>query len=54
MKINITLICGLLFGLLTLSSCGNQKKTMGNYTFKTACLRTNLDGSQSLIAWGNG
>lgn len=48
------LICGVVIGLLSLSSCSSSKTTPGNYTFKTECVRTELDGSQSLIVWGNG
>ncbi|MGO4819712.1 hypothetical protein [Flavobacterium sp. W22_SRS_FP1] len=31
-----------------------QKKTAGNYIYKTECLGVELDGSQTLKAWGNG
>jgi hypothetical protein len=31
-----------------------QKNISGNYTFKTECLGLELDGSQTLKAWGNG
>lgn len=31
-----------------------QKKTAGYYTYKTECLGVELDGSQTLKAWGNG
>lgn len=32
----------------------SQKKTAGYYTYKTECLGVELDGSQTLKAWGNG
>jgi hypothetical protein len=35
-------------------SVSAQKKTAGNYTYKTECLGVELDGSQTLKAWGNG
>lgn len=31
-----------------------QKNISGNYNFKTECLGLELDGSQTLKAWGNG
>jgi hypothetical protein len=31
-----------------------QKKTAGFYTYKTECMGVELDGSQTLKAWGNG
>ena len=31
-----------------------QKVNSGNYTFKTECMGIELDGSQTLKAWGNG
>jgi hypothetical protein len=35
-------------------SVSAQKKTAGNYIYKTECLGVELDGSQTLKAWGNG
>lgn len=35
-------------------SCSPQKNISGNYTFKTECLGIELDGSQTVKAWGNG
>lgn len=41
--------------LLMLASISfSQKKTAGYYTYKTECLGVELDGSQTLKAWGNG
>ena len=37
-----------------LISCVGSKKVAGNYTYKTECLGVELDGSQTLKAWGNG
>ncbi|MEO7283125.1 hypothetical protein [Gelidibacter sp.] len=54
MKLRKILVYGLISGLLSFSSCSTPKTMSGNYTFKTECIRTELDGSQSLIAWGNG
>lgn len=31
-----------------------QKSTAGNYSYKTECMGVELDGSQTLKAWGNG
>ena len=44
----------LVVGLLIFASCGPQKKNAGNYTYKTECLGIEMDGSQTLKAWGNG
>jgi hypothetical protein len=35
-------------------SCNIQKKIAGNYVYKTECLGVEMDGSQTLKAWGNG
>ncbi len=35
-------------------SVSAQKKTAGNYVYKTECLGIELDGSQTVKAWGNG
>lgn len=36
-------------------SCGNPQKSMsGAYTYETECMGTEMDGSQTLKAWGNG
>jgi hypothetical protein len=41
--------------LLMLASISfSQKKTAGYYIYKTECLGVELDGSQTLKAWGNG
>ena len=45
----------LLLILVTLNSCITaQKKSAGYYNYKTECLGVELDGSQTLKAWGNG
>lgn len=35
-------------------SCKPSEKVSGNYTYKTECMGVELDGSQTLKAWGNG
>ena len=40
--------------LILASISFSQKKTAGYYTYKTECLGVELDGSQTLKAWGNG
>jgi len=35
-------------------SAAAQKKTAGFYSYKTECMGVELDGSQTLKAWGNG
>jgi len=50
MKLKIVLLLALL-----VSAAGySQKKISGNYIYKTECLGMELDGSQTLKAWGNG
>ena len=36
------------------SSCNPQKKISGNYSYETECMGIELDGSQTLKAWGLG
>jgi hypothetical protein len=40
--------------ILVLFSCSPQRKIAGNYTYKTECLGVELDGSQTVKAWGTG
>jgi len=40
--------------LIVLISCNSQKKIAGNYSYKTECLGIEMDGSQTVKAWGNG
>lgn len=50
-RINIAL------GVMTivlLFSCNPQKKIAGNYENKTTCMGVELDGSQTIKAWGTG
>ncbi len=47
----------LLVAILALSvtiECVAQKSTAGNYIYKTECLGVEMDGSQTVKAWGNG
>ena len=34
--------------------CNPQKKISGNYNYKTECLNVELDGSETMKAWGEG
>lgn len=43
-----------LIAFLAFSGAYAQKKTGGNYAYKTECMGVELDGSQTLKAWGNG
>ena len=47
-------IIGLVLSTILVLSCNPQKKTAGHYTYETECLGTELDGSQTLKAWGTG
>ena len=49
-KISLCFLC-----LLFLNACNNkQTVTSSYYTYKTECLGAELDGSQTLRAWGTG
>jgi hypothetical protein len=37
-----------------LSSCGQKNSVSANYELKTECMGVELDGSQTVKAWGNG
>jgi hypothetical protein len=50
-KVYITLIGTL---VLMLSACSPQKQNAGNYNYKTECLGVEMDGSQTVKAWGSG
>lgn len=39
---------------ICLISCKSQRKVAGNMTYKTECLNVELDGSQTVKAWGTG
>ena len=56
MKIRIAIIIGVLLSLTASNAqtARAQKKNSGNYTHKTECMGVELDGSQTLKAWGNG
>ena len=47
-----------LFSVITFSficlSCNNLRQVSANYDYKTECAGVEGDGSQTLIAWGNG
>lgn len=45
----IILIAGISF-----VSCDPQKKIAGNYSYETECLGSEMDGSQTVKAWGVG
>lgn len=40
--------------MLTLSGCAGVKTVAGNFNYKTECLGSELDGSITVKAWGNG
>jgi hypothetical protein len=39
---------------ILLVSCNPQKNIAGNYSYRTECLGIEMDGSQTVKAWGNG
>ncbi len=50
MKSNLIII----MFFIAITSCSGQKKLAGNYTYKSECMGVELDGSQTIKAWGNG
>jgi hypothetical protein len=51
---NKLLVSLLLISCLAIQVSYGQKSTAGNYTYKTECMGVEMDGSQTLKAWGNG
>ena len=47
--ISISALCAIF-----LCSCNAQNKIAGNYSTETECMGVEMDGSQTLKAWGNG
>lgn len=45
----VMVCCAILLG-----GCRSKKDISGNYTYKTECLGTEMDGSLTVKAWGNG
>lgn len=46
---------GFVIASSTLNSCGDAQKSMsGNYTYETECMGIEMDGSQTVKAWGTG
>ncbi len=52
--IKIVLAAALMVLPQQLAVYGQQNTNMGNYTFETECVGVEMDGSLTLIAWGNG
>lgn len=50
---NIVIICTCL-ALISLLSCNPQRQIAGHYSYETECLGSELDGSQTVRAWGTG
>jgi hypothetical protein len=48
------IVASLLLLCLSTAAQAQQKRVAGNYAFKTECLGLELDGSQTLKAWGTG
>lgn len=40
--------------VIMIAGCNPQRHMAGNYTYKTQCMGIELDGSQTLKAWGDG
>lgn len=44
----------LISSLISFYGCGTVKNNTGTYSFQTECLGSNLDGTQTVKAWGKG
>lgn len=53
-KRNQFILSTIVFCLLALGACSTVKNNAGNYSFQTECLGSNLDGTQTVKAWGKG
>lgn len=53
-KLLIIVVCVLSVVFIWGCKSSPQKSMSGNYTYKTECMGIELDGSQTLKAWGNG
>lgn len=53
MKTQKLILVAFLVTSLAFSSHG-QQSTAGNYTYKSECMGVEMDGSQTVKAWGNG
>jgi hypothetical protein len=53
MKNKFLLAIAVAFSMLV-PGCVSKKQIAGNYTYKTECLGVEIDGSQTVKAWGNG
>jgi hypothetical protein len=47
-------ILAIIISVFIFCSCNPQKRIAGNYNYKSECLGVELDGSQTLKAWGSG
>jgi hypothetical protein len=49
------IVLNLIRGIYCISSCSSSQRAVnGNYTYKTECMGIEGDGSETLLAWGNG
>ncbi|MEI7596368.1 MAG: hypothetical protein WCK02_11520 [Bacteroidota bacterium] len=54
MKQKIFILIVFTLGIVSFSGCKTKSKISGSYTHKTECMGVELDGSQTLKAWGSG
>ncbi len=54
MKKKIVLIGAYTLSLLFILGCNPQRHLAGRYTYQTECIGIELDGSQTIKAWGDG
>ena len=54
MKLKFFIVACFSLSFLILGSCKPQKQISGYYSFETECMGVELDGSETLKAWGKG
>jgi len=47
-------VCALSLAFISACKTSPQQRNAGSYTYKTECMGVELDGSQTLKAWGDG
>lgn len=47
-------VCACIIAIIMSTACNPQKKIAGNYSFQTECMGVEMDGTQTLKAWGSG
>ena len=54
MKNRLVFLTIILCSTFLFEGCGAKKEVAGNYSYRTECLGSEMDGSVTVKAWGNG